>query len=67
MNLFILIIGLSIFSLEASADSIFETVALNSEYLVMDTQTEIRLLGSLSNGYKIFCGSCIKPYGVDLI
>jgi len=54
VKFFSLIIVLIIFSVEANENSIFEAVALNSEYLTVDEHTEIKSLGLLSNGYKIY-------------
>ena len=54
MKLFTLIICFLTFSAKADADAVFEHVASKSEYLRYDEQTEIKALGSLSNGYKIY-------------
>lgn len=51
---FILAFNLIIFAAQVNADAVFEQVAAKHEFLFFDKQTEIKFLGSLVNGDKIY-------------
>jgi hypothetical protein len=54
MKILVFICCLVVFEVSANDILLFKEVAKSSENLIIDSQTEIKLLGSLSNGYKIY-------------